>query len=98
VSELKHAISKHYQYWQMHTENEGVTTSEVERVILVGGNAGLKGLPEYLETGLEVPIEIGDVWRNVLTAPDALPPVDHTESLEYATAVGLALRSIARGA
>lgn len=97
VTELKNAISKHYRYWQMHADAT-LGSTDVSRVILVGGNANLRGMPEYLEVGLDVPIETGNVWENILSFEDELPPLSANESLEYATAVGLALRSIARGA
>jgi type IV pilus assembly protein PilM len=97
VSQLKETINKHYLYWQMHADNE-LGSTDVSRVILVGGNANLLGMPEYLEAGLEVPIEIGNVWQNVFSFEEFLPPLPAHQSLEFASAVGLALRSVMRGA
>lgn len=95
LRDLKSSISKHYAYWQMHNESAG-TDSEVRRVILVGGNANLKGLPEYLESGLEAPIDVANVWSNIMSLDETLPPLMREQSLEYATAVGLALASLGR--
>jgi type IV pilus assembly protein PilM len=97
IQQLKEAISKHYLYWQMHADS-GLGSTEVSRVILIGGNANLRGMAEYMEVGLEVPIEIGNVWQNVFSFEEVLPPQNAHESLEFATAVGLALRSVMRGA
>jgi len=52
----------------------------------------VKGLPEYLAAGLKVPVELGDVFTNFASRDVWLPPIDYTESLAYATAIGLALR------
>lgn len=97
VSQLKDTISKHYLYWQLHADSE-LGSTEVSRVILVGGNANLHGMAEYLEVGLEVSIEIGNVWQNVFSFEDVIPPLNADQSLEFATAIGLALRSVMRGA
>jgi Tfp pilus assembly PilM family ATPase len=65
----------------------------VTRAILVGGNATVRGLPEYLAASLKIPVELGDVFRNLAPRGEWLPPLDYTESLAYGTAVGLALRN-----
>ncbi len=96
VVQLREAIGKHYLYWQMHADQD-LGSTEVSRVILVGGNANMQGMAEYLEVGLEVPIEVGNVWQNVINFDESLPPLDADRSLEFATAIGLALRSTLRG-
>lgn len=98
VHNLQSAINKHFLFWQMHTDSGTPGTSQIDKVILAGGNANVRGIAEYLEASLEVPIEIGDVWHNVFSYDDFIPPVRAPQSLEYATAVGLALRSISRSA
>ncbi len=97
VSELKESIRKHLMYWQMHTSAGGGEAESVSRVILAGGNANIVGIPEYLEAMLEVPVEVGNVWRNIMFAHSEIPPIQAAHSLEYATSVGLALRSLMRG-
>ena len=44
----------------------------VDRVVLCGGGARLDGLPQYLATAMEVPVELFDPFRVVDTG--ALPP------------------------
>lgn len=96
VAEFKEAIHKHFMYWQMHADAGGVGAEQVSRVILVGGNANVVGLPEYLEASLEVPVVVGNVWTNVFSFNEYIPNMHRNESLEFATAVGLALRSLMR--
>lgn len=96
VSDFKESINKHLMYWQMHTTSGGAAADEMSRVILVGGNANMAGLAEYLEATLDVPVDVGNVWRNIYAFEKYIPNMHATQSLKYATAVGLALRSLAR--
>ncbi len=91
VSIIREEIVRRLEYWQSRAE-VGTPHEPVTRAILIGGNATLRGLPEYLETSLKIPVELGDVFTNLASHDDWLPPIDYMESLAYATAIGLALR------
>jgi len=91
VSVLREEILKRFEYWQSRS-SAGDTHKPITRAILVGGNASVRGLPEYLETALSVPVEHGDVFINFARKDTWLPPIDFMESLAYATAIGLSLR------
>lgn len=91
VAAIRDEIAKHLDYWQTHAVAGGKHKS-VSRAIIAGGNATLKGLPEYLASALGIPFELGDVFANFAPRDEWLPPVDYTQSLAYATAIGLALR------
>lgn len=91
VSVIRDEIIRRLDYWQARAGS--VAAHEpVTRAILVGGNATLRGLPEYLGAALKIPVELGDVFCNFAPRGEWLPPIDYTESLAYATAIGLALR------
>jgi len=66
---------------------------KIERVILCGGGANLKGLVAFLAKRLGMQVEIGNPWVN-LRLGKKLPPIKQDESLRYATVVGLALGGI----
>ena len=91
VSAIRDELARRLQYWQ---ERVAVTKQHepVSRILLVGGNASLRGFPEYLEGALHVPVMAGDVFTNFAPREAWLPPLDYGESLAYATAIGLALR------
>ncbi|MEK7602562.1 MAG: pilus assembly protein PilM [Patescibacteria group bacterium] len=91
VSAIREEIVKRLEYWQSRAV-VGTVHEPVTRTLLVGGNATVRGLPEYLESALKVPVELGDVFTNLAKRDDWLPPVEYMESLAYATAIGLALR------
>jgi len=93
VSVIREEIMHHADYWQGHQVPGG--EGKISRAILVGGNANVRGLPEYLEASLKVPVEFGDVFTNFASRDLWLPPVDYRQSLAYTTAIGLALREYA---
>lgn len=90
VSAIRDEISNRLDYWQSKV-TPGGAYEPVSRAILAGGNASIRGLQEYLENELHVPVVAGDVFTNFAPRDKWLPPIDHSESLAYATAIGLAL-------
>ncbi len=96
IANFAQSIQKHIMYWHMHMNSTGTEEEEVSRVIVVGGNANIAGLVEYLEAVLELSVEVGDVWKRVFFYDEYVPDMHASNSLEYATAVGLGLRSLSR--
>jgi len=91
LSAIRDEISRRLVYWQEKAASTGAC-QPVSRAILAGGNASLKGLPEYLEGALKIPVTAGDVFTNLAPRTTWTPLLNYTESLAYATAIGLALR------
>ncbi len=91
MSVLRDEVTRHYEYWNNRTEKEP-DVPKIEQVLLCGGNANLHGLSEYLASGLRVPVSVGNVWTNVASPHDYIPPIPVEAALGYATAIGLALR------
>lgn len=90
VSAIRDEISHRLTYWQDRAKIDG--HEPVTHVVLAGGNASIRGLPEYLEGSLELSVRAGDVFTNLAPRDRWIPPIDYNESLAYATAIGLALR------
>jgi type IV pilus assembly protein PilM len=90
---LAEEIGKHYRFWDTRRNEHGERTMPVGRVFLLGGSANLKGLPEYIAGKVHAQTDRPNVWRNAFSFDDYIPPIDFRASLQYATAVGLALRS-----
>jgi type IV pilus assembly protein PilM len=91
VSAIRDEISRRLEYWQGHAVKAG-GHEPVARAVLAGGNATVRGLPEYLEGALGIPVATGDVFTNLASRDHWIPEIDYAESLAYATAIGLALR------
>lgn len=90
---LAEEIGKHYRFWDTRRNEHGERAMPVERVCLLGGSANLKGLPEYIAGKVHAQTERPNVWQNAFSFDDYIPPLDYRTSLQYATAIGLALRS-----
>lgn len=95
VSAIRDEISRRLDYWQEKETLKGAH-ERVSHAILAGGNASVRGLSEYLEGALNIPVATGDVFTNLASRDGWIPPLDYTESLAYATAIGLALRDHAQ--
>lgn len=89
---LAEEIGKHYRFWDTRRNEKGERAMPVERVYLLGGSANLKGLPEYIAGKVHAETLRPDVWQNAFQFDDYIPPIDYRASLQYATAIGLALR------
>ncbi len=92
ISALKDEINRHFIYWHTHTEEAEEPHNKITNVILIGGNANVRGLVAYLAQNLKIPVSLGDVWHNVLDLGTYVPPIPRNESYRYATVTGLALR------
>ncbi len=93
LSALCDEIKKIDNYWNRHLEAAGAGEGRIARVILCGGEATLPGLVEYLSNRLSLPVALAQVWTNALDSEANVPELPHRQSLRYATAIGLALRS-----
>ena len=90
ASAIRDEISRCLTYWQEKASLK-CAHEPVSHAILSGGNASIRGLPEYLEGALKIPVVTGDVFTNLAPRSEWVPSLDYTESLAYATAIGLAL-------
>ena len=90
---LADEIMRHYHYWDTRRSGEGDRTTPVEQVFLIGGSANLKGLGDYIAGRVQAEVVRPNVWQHVNNFDGYVPPIDRRTSLEYATAVGLALRN-----
>ncbi len=91
IAILRDEINKHLIYWHTHPDESGTPRPEITKILLLGGDSNLPGLPEYLSASLRIVVEIGDVWTNVSLPERGIPELSRADSLGYATAIGLAL-------
>ncbi len=91
ISILRDEINKNFVYWHTHKDEDGNDRPKIEKIILCGGDSNLKGLVDYLETSMRLPIVLGDVWVNINKSKEFVPEIFFGDSLSYVTALGLAL-------
>ena len=89
VSVIKDDIQRHMQYWN----DKHASARPIEEIIICGGSANLRGLPEYFRETLGINAVVADVWQNAFDATISAPPIDRRHSYGYATAIGLSLAS-----
>lgn len=91
LNELAEQIGKFINFYENHKHTHG-SAANVTKIILCGGGANLAGLDSWLSTVLKLPVEISDPWINVYRPwSNELPIIPYKDSLQYATAIGLAL-------
>jgi len=93
--DLIQQIKRYLEYYRTHASHEHLPPDGkgVAKILLCGGGANLKGLPELLSLELKIPTELGDPWINI-PERKKLEKLPFEKSLGYATAIGLALRGL----
>src|SRR5665213_2880462 len=92
ASSLGSEVARYFNYWDTRRNDRGERVSPVSRVLLVGGSANMKGLADYIAGRVQAPVERPNVWSNVCSFDEYIPPIERHNSLQYVTAIGLALR------
>jgi len=91
VGALRDEINRRYSYW--HTLSEVKEKTKIEKIFLCGGEANVPGLLEYLDSSLAANVELVNPWLNISSVEEFVPKIHYDESLRYAVALGLSLRS-----
>jgi type IV pilus assembly protein PilM len=88
-------VKKYLEYYYSHIGHEHLAPNgkTMERILLCGGGANLKGLINFFSKEFKVPVKLANPWVNILANPaKGHPNMPLKKSLEYTTALGLALR------
>ena len=84
---LAREIQKVLSFYQTHFH----TGNTVEHIVLTGGGASIEVLAPMIEKKLHIPTTIGNPWKKLSSTKTIKIP--KTESLRFATTVGLGLRA-----
>ena len=90
---LRDEIHRNFVYWQTHVDSSGKKRAPIEKIYLCGGDANLPGIAEFFAEHFCVPTEVANVFVNTNSFDAGVPKISFSDSLRYATAIGLALRS-----
>ncbi|MFA5888899.1 MAG: pilus assembly protein PilM [Candidatus Paceibacterota bacterium] len=89
---LSQEIKRLYVYWHTLKQNAGRPEKKINQIIVCG--EGFKDeIVSYLSTSSQTPTVLGNVWTNAFDVNTEVPEILFTDSLRYATSVGLALPS-----
>ena len=92
ASALGSEVARHFNYWDTRRNDRGERVTPVSRVLLVGGGANLAGLGDYIGGRVQADVIRPDVWQYVCSFEEYIPPIPRRTSLQYVTAIGLAMR------
>lgn len=96
ASALKEEIEKIYVYWHTHEvkKEENEKSVPFQRIILSGKDTLMPGFKEYVSSSLKVETEFANVWANVASIDEYIPPISAHEAIDFGRAIGLALPKI----
>jgi Tfp pilus assembly PilM family ATPase len=89
-SSLKDKIDNQMVSWGLDHKS----SQKIKQIILCGKISNLPALAEYLEFNLKIPSVLGNVWTNLFSFDDYIPPIALEESMPYVVPVGLAQISL----
>lgn len=96
ISSLIQETRKHIDYLENRFGEDkirGVPFFSVSKILLCGGDANMPGISEHLSFELKIPVYLAHIWQNIFSFENYIPEIEFNESLRYATAAGLALKS-----
>lgn len=82
-------VKTRIEYWNTRSVNDDIR--HIEAVILCGGSANMKGIQRYVTDHLGITAYRANVWENVLSLDEDVPPIEQRFAYGYSTAIGLAL-------
>lgn len=68
-------------------------SQNIDAIVLCGGGSNMQGLVPFFSRRLARPVEFGNPWVN-LNLGEHLPLINRNRSVQYSTAIGLALRGL----
>ncbi len=94
LSSIRDEISRYHTYWTSNKEEVSSGDKQITQIILCGKDANIPGIDNYLSSSLRLPTVIANPWVNVESFEKHIPDMPRKDSLEYATAIGLALNNL----
>ena len=90
LSVLRDEMNRLNQYWSTRKHING-EERKIDLVVFSGSEAALPGFDEYFSMSFRTPVELANVWTNVASFDEYIPPIPFVSSLDYAAAIGLGL-------
>jgi len=94
LSALKDEIDRVAIYWAGHEKEIKERGLIIDRIVFGGRDTEIPGFASYMRAVLKIPVVVGNVWVNAFTFEKYIPDITRHESLDYASAIGLALPDV----
>ncbi|MDO8430675.1 MAG: pilus assembly protein PilM [Candidatus Taylorbacteria bacterium] len=86
IFSLRHEIEKVYSYWSEYGGDQ-----PIKSIIVSGHDAPIISQISHLSPDPKIVLSVADVWQNAFSINHYIPKISLEDSLDYATAAGLAL-------
>jgi len=87
---LNKEIRRIYTYWYMRKDNDE-TSRKINTIMIMGEDALMPGLVDYVSAHQDVPVELANAWENCFSLNEYIPEIPFEEAVHYSIAIGLAL-------
>ena len=85
--DLLKEVDRVHNYWTTRPD----MSADVSRIVVVGYDAQNIADSLHNAPGMQLTVEVADVWKNAFDVNFYVPPISKSDSLGYAVAAGLAL-------
>ncbi len=89
---LKDELNKFIEF--IATKSDAALPGKIDTIILCGQSASLPGFLNYIKQNSTIDVEFANIWSNVFDLDAKIPEMKFSNSLNFATASGLALLNI----
>lgn len=94
VTMISDELVRSISYYHTHSSHAHGATENIERILIAGGDANLRGLDTYLGSVLKIPVERANPFSITQNRLAHTIPLTKHETLAFTTVIGLALREI----
>ena len=90
LERLSQEIKRIYTYWYMRKDNDE-KVRKIDAIIVMGEDALMPGLVDYLSAHQDIPVESANAWQNCFSLDSYIPEIPFDDAIHYCIAIGLAL-------
>jgi Tfp pilus assembly PilM family ATPase len=94
ITLLKKEIERVCAYWSQHGSSQTSSSSNnqsIKSIVITGRDAILVSQVSHLSPDSSIEVCVADIWQNAFSINHYVPKISFEDSLDYATAAGLAL-------
>lgn len=94
ITLLKKEIERVCAYWSQHGSSQNSSSGgnqSIKSIVITGRDAILVSQVSHLSPDPSIEVCVADIWQNAFSINHYIPKISFEDSLDYATAAGLAL-------
>lgn len=92
LDQLCQEIKRLFSYWHSLKENVDREDRKISKIIIAGEGV-TDEVTSFVASHNQTRVELANVWSNVFVIEDSVPEISFSDSLRYAPAIGLAIKS-----